>query len=107
MGFEDRVTSRRCLMHCRLVLFLDNLVVVIGILKECRQGLVFGSFSAFSRRFVPEAVSEGVLPRLASVVQRSFRWQAFANKSESDFQLLGFGRAVFPKGVPPGSFIQS
>jgi len=26
-------------MHCRLVLFFDNLVVVIGILKECRKVL--------------------------------------------------------------------
>ena len=45
-------------MHCgRLVLFFDNLVVVIGILKECRKGS--------SKDGIPAAFSQGnCVPRL-------------------------------------------
>ena len=50
------VTSRRCgvarmcASRRRLVSFFDNLVVVIGILKECRRGAVSsGSLEAFSQ----------------------------------------------------------
>ena len=42
--------ARMCASLRRLVLFFDNLVVVIGILKECRRGAVSsGSLEAFSQ----------------------------------------------------------
>ena len=59
-------------MHCgRLVLFFDNLVVVIGILKECRKGP--------SSDGIPAAFSQGdsvphlFLPRqFRAVTQREY-----------------------------------
>ena len=62
-GREPMVPLRR-----RLVLFLDNLVVVIGILKECRGNSVSTGF-------------QGVLPRLATVRTR-FGWCGGRTMSE-------------------------
>ena len=67
-------------MHCRLVLFFDNLVVVIGILKECWK-------KPFSRFFLG-VVSEGVLPRLTKALCKAICIALFVIKSEEVPQLL-------------------
>ena len=53
-----RCRARMCAMERRPASFLDNLVVVIGILKECRRGAVSsGSPEAFSQG--SRAISRG------------------------------------------------
>ena len=57
--------------HCgRLVLFFDNLVVVIGILKECRKG---PSMTEILRRS-PKAIANhaGLLWQFGVVSQREY-----------------------------------
>ena len=82
VALTDRVTSRRCLMHCRLVLFFDNLVVVIGILKNAERA----RSPAVSQRSA--AVSRGVLPRLMNAALQSDLLGDGHEKSEKVFQLL-------------------